>query len=180
MNLNRKIAIVTTTRAEYGLLYWLIKEVQEDRALDLQLVVGGTHLSEEFGKTIDHIEKDGFEIAATLDFLTETDQFGAISQSMGQATIAATTVFESSRPDIVVILGDRYEILSIALAAVGMRIPLAHIHGGEVTEGALDDSFRHAITKLSHIHFPVAEAYAKRIYQLGEQKDRCSSMALLA
>ena len=172
MNLNRKIAIVTTTRAEYGLLYWLIKEVQEDRALDLQLVVGGTHLSEEFGSTIDHIEKDGFEIAATLDFLTETDEFGAISQSMGQATIAATIAFESLRPDIVVILGDRYEILSIALAAVGMRIPLAHIHGGEVTEGALDDSFRHAITKLSHIHFPVAEAYAKRIYQLGEQKDR--------
>ncbi|MDG2348943.1 MAG: UDP-N-acetylglucosamine 2-epimerase [Gammaproteobacteria bacterium] len=172
MNLNRKIAIVTTTRAEYGLLYWLIKEVQEDRALDLQLVVGGTHLSEEYGKTIDHIEKDGFEIAATLDFLTETDQFGAISQSMGQATIAATTVFESLRPDIVVVLGDRYEILSIALAAAGMRIPLAHIHGGEVTEGALDDSFRHAITKLSHIHFPVAKAYAKRIYQLGEQKDR--------
>ena len=105
MNLNRKIAIVTTTRAEYGLLYWLIKAVQDDPALDLQLIVGGTHLLEEYGKTLDHIQKDGFEIAATLDFLTETDHFGAISRSMGQATLAASTAFESLRPDIVVVLG---------------------------------------------------------------------------
>jgi GDP/UDP-N,N'-diacetylbacillosamine 2-epimerase (hydrolysing) len=164
----RKICIVTGTRAEYGLLYWLIKKVHEDVELELQLIVTGMHLSPEFGLTWKEIELAGFPISRKIEMVLSSDTSVGISKSMGLAQISFGEAFEQLKPDILVLLGDRTEILSAAIAALVSGIPIAHIHGGEITEGAYDDSIRHAITKMSHLHFTSTEEYKKRVIQMGE------------
>lgn len=164
----RKICVVTGSRSEYGLLYWLMKEIKEDQDLQLQIIATGMHLSTEFGNTYKLIEEDGFIIDAKVEMLLSSDSSVAITKSLGLATIGFADALERLKPDIVVLLGDRYEILAAAQAAMLARIPIAHISGGEVTEGAIDDAIRHAISKMSHLHFVAAEPYRKRLIQLGE------------
>ncbi len=166
--MKRKICIVTGTRAEYGLLYWLMKEIQADDALELQIIATGAHLSPEFGLTYREIEKDGFRINATVEMLLSSDTPVGVAKSMGIALIGIADAFQRLSPDIVVVLGDRYEILAAAEAAMVANIPIAHIHGGEITEGAIDDSIRHAITKMAHLHFVAAPEYRNRVIQMGE------------
>jgi UDP-hydrolysing UDP-N-acetyl-D-glucosamine 2-epimerase len=168
----RRIAVITGTRAEYGLLYWIIKGINEDTSLELQLIVTGTHLSHEFGMTIKEIEKDGFSISERVEILLSSDTKEAIAISMGLGMIGFAKAYERMKPDIVLVLGDRFEISSAVTATVPFRIPVAHIHGGESTEGVMDELFRHAITKMSHIHFPSTPKYAERIIQMGEQPER--------
>lgn len=167
----RKICIVTGTRAEYGLLYWLMKEVEADPRLQLQLIVTGMHLSPEFGLTYRTIEEDGFSIDAKVEMLLSSDTPVGIAKSIGLGVIGFADALERLKPDIMVVLGDRYEILAAVQAALVARIPVAHIHGGETTEGAIDESIRHAITKMSHLHFVAAEPYRTRVIQLGEHPD---------
>ena len=164
----RKIAVVTGTRAEYGHLYWIIKGIHEDTELQLQLIVTGMHLSPEFGLTVKEIEKDWFPIAERVEILLSSDTETAIATSMGLGMIGFAKAYERLKPDILVVLGDRFEILSAVASAVPFRVPVAHIHGGEATEGVTDELFRHAITKMSHIHFPSNKVYANRIIQMGE------------
>lgn len=168
----RKICVVTGTRAEYGLLYWLMKEIQEDPDLELQLVVTGMHLSPEFGLTYRVIEEDGFVIDEKVEMLLSSDTPVGIATSMGLGTIGFAGAFDRLKPDIVVLLGDRFEILAAAQAALVARIPIAHLHGGETTEGAIDEAIRHSVTKMSHLHFVSTDAYRKRVIQLGEHPDR--------
>ena len=167
----RKIAVVSGTRAEYGLLYWIIKGVHNDPDLALQLIVTGMHLSPEFGLTIEAIEKDGFPIADKVEMLLSSDTETAIATSMGLGIIGFAKAYERLKPDILVVLGDRFEIFSAVSTAVHFRIPVAHIHGGESTEGVIDEQFRHSITKMSHIHFPSTKKYADRIAQMGENPE---------
>lgn len=167
----RKICVVTGTRAEYGLLYWLMKEIEEDKDLELQLIVTGMHLSPEFGLTYKTIEKD-FKIDKKIEMLLSSDTSIGISKSMGLAQISFAEAYEELQPDMLVVLGDRYEIFSAVSAAMIARIPIAHLHGGETTEGAFDESIRHSITKMSHIHFTGTDEYENRVIQLGEQPDR--------
>jgi UDP-hydrolysing UDP-N-acetyl-D-glucosamine 2-epimerase len=169
---NRKIAVVTGTRAEYGLLYWIIKGIHEDPGLEMQLIVTGMHLSPEFGCTVRDIEKDGFPIAEKIEMLLSSDSEVSISVSMGIGLIGFAKAYERLKPDVLLVLGDRFEILSAVSAAVPLRIPVAHIHGGESTEGVMDEQFRHAITKMSAIHFPAMERYADRIIRMGEKPER--------
>ncbi|PWW37445.1 MULTISPECIES: UDP-N-acetylglucosamine 2-epimerase [Paenibacillus] len=165
----RKVCIVTGTRAEYGLLSSLMREIKHDDELELQIIVTGMHLSPEFGLTYKEIEKDNFFIDEKIEMLLSSDTPSSIVKSMGIATIGFADAFQRLQPDILVLLGDRFEILSAAQAALVMKIPIAHISGGELTEGAIDDSIRHSITKMSHIHFTATEDYARRVIQLGEQ-----------
>ncbi len=167
----RKICIVTGTRAEYGLLYWLMKEIQADPELELQIIVTGMHLSPEFGLTYKEIEKE-FTITKKIEMLLSSDTPVGISKSMGLAQVSFGESFDELKPDIVVVLGDRYELFSAASAAMIARIPIAHLHGGETTEGAFDESIRHSITKMSHLHFTAAEEYRNRVIQLGENPER--------
>lgn len=167
----RKISVVTGTRAEYGLLYWIIKGIHDDPDLELQLIVTGMHLSPEFGLTVKEIEKDGFPIAEKVEMQLSSDTETAIAISMGLGMIGFANAYSRLGPDIIVVLGDRFEILSAVASAVPFRIPVAHISGGEITEGAMDDLFRHAITKMSHIHFPSTQVYADRIIQMGERPE---------
>jgi GDP/UDP-N,N'-diacetylbacillosamine 2-epimerase (hydrolysing) len=169
--MKRKICIVTGTRAEYGLLYWLLKEIQQDNELELQLIVTGMHLSPEFGLTYKEIEKD-FKIDKKIEMLLSSDSSIGISKSMGLAQISFSESYTELNPDILVVLGDRYEVFSAVSAAMIARIPIAHIHGGEKTEGAFDEAIRHSITKMSHMHFTAAEEYRNRVIQLGEQPNR--------
>ncbi len=168
---SRKICVVTGTRAEYGLLFWLMKEIAADPALHLQLVVTGTHLDPTFGHTASVIEADGFVIDARVPLDLIDDSPGGICAATGQALSGISKALAGLQPDIVVVLGDRYEILAAATAALLLRLPIAHIHGGEVTEGAIDDSMRHAISKMSRWHFVAAEPYRQRLIQMGEQPD---------
>jgi len=165
----RKIAVFTGTRAEYGLLYWIIKGLNESSKVELQLLVGGTHLSEKFGNTFLQIEQDGFVINNRLDFLDPSDSSNGIAKSMGSALVQAEAVFSINKPDLLVVLGDRFELMAICQAAMLTRIPIAHIHGGEITEGLIDEAVRHSITKMSHLHFTSTEVYRNRVIQLGEQ-----------
>ena len=176
----RKICVVTSTRAEYGILKPLLAEIDADSSLNLQLVVTGTHLSEKYGETYKEIEKDGFKIDAKITMNLNDDSNVALSLAMAQLQSDITKIFFELKPDIIVILGDRYEILSVATAAMMLHIPLAHIHGGELTEGAMDDSIRHAVTKLSHLHFTSTQEYAQRVIQLGEQQKRVFNVGSLA
>jgi len=162
---------VTGSRAEYGLLYWLIKEVGEDSNLGLQLIVTGMHLSPEFGLTYQQIQSDGFKICKKIEILMSSDTPVGISKSMGLAQISFAEAYEELKPDIIVVLGDRFEIFAAAAAAMVSRLPIAHISGGETTEGAFDEAIRHSVTKMSHIHFASAETYRNRIIQLGELPD---------
>lgn len=168
MNSRKKICIITGTRAEYGLLKNLMQLIKESNLSELQLIATGTHLIQEYGLTLNHILEDGFLIDKKIDILMASDTPVAISKSIALAQIGYAEAFEELKPDIIVVLGDRYEILPAASAALIAGIPLAHIHGGEVTEGAIDESIRHAVTKLSHLHFTSTEEYRKRIIQMGE------------
>jgi UDP-hydrolysing UDP-N-acetyl-D-glucosamine 2-epimerase len=168
----RKICVVTGSRAEYGLLFWLLKAIQEDAELQLQLIATGMHLSPEFGLTWRDIVADGFTIARKVEMLLSADTASGISKSMGLGLIGFADALQELQPDVLVLLGDRFEIFVAAQAAMNQRIPIAHIHGGELTEGAIDDAIRHAISKLAHLHFTATEAYRQRVIQLGEQPER--------
>ena len=170
--MTRKIAIVTGSRAEYGLLFWLIKEVQDDPDLQLQLLVTGMHLSAEFGMTYQEIEEHGFHIDEKVEMLLSSDSPVGVAKSIGLGVIGFADAFERLNPDIVVLLGDRFEIFAAAQAAMVARIPIAHLHGGEATEGLIDEPIRHAVTKMSHFHFVAAEPYRQRVIQLGESPER--------
>lgn len=167
----RKVCVVTGTRAEYGLLFWLMKEIEADTDLELQIIATGMHLSPEFGLTYKEIEKD-FKIDKKIEILLSSDTPIGISKSMGLAQISFAESYDELKPDIVVVLGDRYEIFSAASAAMVARIPIAHLHGGEATEGLIDEPIRHSITKMSHLHFTATEEYRKRVIQLGENPER--------
>jgi UDP-hydrolysing UDP-N-acetyl-D-glucosamine 2-epimerase len=174
--MKRKVCIVTATRAEYGPMRWLIEDVQNDPALELQLVVTGTHLSVEHGYTYDEILKDGFVADEMVEMsLAQTDQRSLV-KAMGQCQIGLADAFDRLQPDILVVLGDRYELLPICSSAVVMKIPIAHISGGDVTEGAIDEQVRHAITKMAWLHFPGTVDSARRIVQMGESSDRVFSV----
>ena len=169
MNMNQKICVITTSRSEYGLLYWLMKEIQADPDLELQIIVSGMHLSHEFGLTYKRIEQDGFEIAEKIEMLLSSDTSVGITKSIGLGVIGFADAFERIKPNAVIVLGDRFETLAAAQAAFIAKIPLIHIHGGELTQGAYDDGIRHSITKMSHLHFVATETYRNRVIQLGEQ-----------
>lgn len=164
----RKICVVTGTRAEYGLLYWLMKEIQADEDLQLQIIATGAHLSPEFGLTYKVIEVDGFEINEKVEMLLSSDTAIGITKSLGLATIGFADAYGRLKPDIVVLLGDRYEIFAAAQAALIIGLPIAHIAGGDTTEGAFDEAIRHSISKMAHIHFVTNELSARRVRQLGE------------
>ncbi len=165
----RKICVVTGSRAEYGILYWLIRELAADPQVRLQLVATGMHLMPEFGSTWRAIEADGFTIDRKVEMMVSSDTPTGMAKSVGLGVLGFADVFESLAPDAVVVLGDRFEMLAVAQAAFISGHAVAHISGGEVTEGAIDDSIRHAITKLSRYHFVAAERYRERVIQLGEQ-----------
>lgn len=167
----KKIAIITATRAEYGLLRPLIELVHSDQELELQLLVTGAHLSPNHGNTWQQIEADGFSITKKFEMLLASDSSVAISKAMGLAQISFAEAFEELKPDVAVILGDRYEMLAVASSALMFNLPVAHIHGGELTYGAIDDAIRHAITKMSNLHFTSTEEYRQRVIQMGEQPE---------
>ena len=168
----RKICVITGTRAEYGLLYWLMKEIDADKDLQLQIIATGMHLSPEFGNTYQQIESDGFTINKKVDIELTSDNEIGISKSMGLGMISFAKALNSLKPDLCVVLGDRFEIFSAVSTTMIAKIPVAHLHGGETTEGAFDEPIRHSITKMSHLHFVATEEYKKRVIQLGEQPDR--------
>ena len=168
----RKICVVTGSRAEYGLLYWLLREIAEDPDLHLQIVATGMHLAPQFGLTWRIIEDDGFAIDAKVDMLLAGDTPVAVAKSLGLGTMGMAEALARLAPDMVVVLGDRFEILAAAQAAMILAIPLAHLHGGEASEGVVDEAIRHSITKMAHLHFVAAEPYRRRVIQLGEQPHR--------
>lgn len=168
----RKICVITGSRAEYGLLSGLMKAIKEDESLELQVIATNMHLSPEFGLTYKEIERDGFFINKKVEMLLSSDTANATTKSVGLATIGFADAYEDLKPDMIVALGDRYEILAAVSAALFFKIPVAHLHGGEITEGAYDDCIRHAITKMSHLHFTSTEEYRQRVIQLGEDPKR--------
>tara|TARA_R100000935_G_C2829251_1_gene164082 strand:+ start:308 stop:1465 length:1158 start_codon:yes stop_codon:yes gene_type:complete len=168
----KKIAVVTGTRAEFGLLSPLIDEILKEKEMQLQLIVTAMHLSPEFGYTVDEIEKKGYKIDKKVECLLSSDTAVGITKSVGLAMIGFSDALNELSPDLVIILGDRTEMLAAATAAMVANIPIAHLHGGETTEGAYDESIRHAITKMSYLHFASTETYRQRIIQLGEHPDR--------
>jgi len=170
--MEKKICVITGTRAEYGLLYWVLKEIQNDPSLTLQIIVTGTHLSPAFDNTYQIIEKDGFRINKKIEILLSSDTPIGISKSIALGVIGFAEALDDLKPDILVILGDRFEMLAAAQAALIANVPIAHIHGGETTEGAIDEAIRHSITKMSYLHFVAAEPYHKRVIQLGEAPNR--------
>lgn len=170
--MSRKICVITGTRAEYGLLRRVMQGIKDEPALTLQLIATGMHLSPEFGLTYQEIEQDGFRIDRKVDMLMSSDTPVGIAKSMGLGSIGFADALAELRPDLLVVLGDRFEIFAAVSAALVARIPVAHLHGGEVTEGAYDDAFRHSITKMAHLHFVAAEEYRRRVIQLGESPER--------
>ena len=168
----KRIGIMTGTRAEYGLLKSLMQEINKDNDLELYLIVSGMHLSPEFGMTYQEIEEDGFEINAKVEMLLSSDSPAGISKSIGLGVIGFADEFQRADLDMLILLGDRYEALSAAISAMVMRIPIAHLHGGELTEGAIDEGIRHSITKMSYLHFTSTEQYRNRVIQLGENPER--------
>jgi UDP-N-acetylglucosamine 2-epimerase (non-hydrolysing)/GDP/UDP-N,N'-diacetylbacillosamine 2-epimerase (hydrolysing) len=169
--MTRKIAVVTGTRAEYGIYFPVLKAIQRSSKLDLSLIVTGMHLSENFGHTVDEIKKDGFVIDAKIPLGLLEDSGASMARDVGLCILGLTDAFEKIKPDILLVLGDRGEMLATAIAGIYMNIPVAHLHGGEVS-GTVDESVRHAITKLSHIHFPATKESAERIRKLGEDEFR--------
>ncbi|MDB9806272.1 UDP-N-acetylglucosamine 2-epimerase [Amylibacter sp.] len=170
--MSRKICIITGTRAEYGLLRWVIQSVSDEPDLVLQIVATGMHLSPEFGLTYTEIEADGYHIDRKVEMLLSSDTPIGVSKSIGLGMIGFADVLSDLKPDIVVVLGDRFEIYAAAIAALVAHIPIAHLHGGESTEGVIDEAFRHSITKMSSLHFVAAEEYQQRVIQLGENPER--------
>jgi GDP/UDP-N,N'-diacetylbacillosamine 2-epimerase (hydrolysing) len=170
--MSRKICVVTGTRAEFGLMRWLMQAIGADPALHLQIIATGMHLSPEFGLTYREIEQCGFRIDRKVEMLTSSDTPVGVSKSMGLGLIGFADAFSDLQPDLIVVLGDRFEIFAAAAAALVARIPVAHLHGGETTEGAFDEALRHSITKMAQLHFVAAEPYRQRVIQLGEHPDR--------
>lgn len=166
-----KICVITGTRAEYGLLFWLMKELEKDDSFELQIIATGMHLSPEFGLTYKEIEKD-FVINKKIEMLLSSDTAVGVSKSIGLAQISFAEVYEELKPNLVLVLGDRYEIFAATSAAMIARIPIAHLHGGEKSEGVIDESIRHSLTKMSHLHFAATQEYKNRIIQLGENPSR--------
>ncbi len=164
----KKICVITGTRADYGLLYWTLRRIQESPEFELQIIATGAHLSPEFGSTYKIIESDGFKISEKIDMHLSSDTSLGITKSMGLGLIGFAEAFQKLKPDLVLILGDRYESMIAAQAAMIAQIPIAHCHGGELTEGAIDEAIRHSITKMSHLHFTSTETYRKRVISLGE------------
>ena len=177
--IRKKICIITGTRAEYGLLKPLIQKIKNDEDFLLQLVVTGMHLSTEFGLTFNEIQKDGFQIDEKIEILLSSDSAVAVSKAMGLAQISFSEMFNRTLPGMVIILGDRFEMLAIAIAARIANIPIIHLHGGELTLGAYDDAFRHSITKLSTLHFTSTEKYKNRVIQMGEPPQQVFNVGAL-
>ena len=177
--MSRKICVVTGSRAEFGLMRWLMQGLSDASALELQTVVTGTHLSAAHGMTINEIIDSGFHIDGRVHLDLQDDGRAAIAAATGQATTKLAAEFLRLSPNIIVVLGDRFEVLAAASAALICGIPVAHLHGGEVTEGAFDESIRHAVTKMSHLHFVAADAYARRVVQLGENPDHVFTVGAL-
>jgi UDP-hydrolysing UDP-N-acetyl-D-glucosamine 2-epimerase len=167
-----KVCVVTGSRAEYGLLYWVIQDLRAEKSIEVSLVVTGMHLAPQFGLTVREIEKDGFEIARRVDMLLASDTREGIAKSVGIGLMGLADAYAELKPDLVLVLGDRVEILSAVSAALIQRIPVAHIAGGDTSEGAIDECIRHAITKMSHIHFVTNEQSAARVRQMGEDPAR--------
>ena len=177
--IKKKVCVVTGTRAEYGLLRPVIKKLDENSRLKLQLIATGMHLSPEFGLTYKNIESDGFEIDEKIEVLLSSDTSVGVSKSMGLTLISFSESYQRLNPDLIIILGDRFETFSAMAAASVANIPIAHLHGGELTEGAFDDSFRHSMTKMSYLHFTSTEKYRKRVIQLGEDPKRVFNVGAL-
>ena len=179
MQTHKKVAVFTGTRAEYGLLFWLLKDIQSDPDLTLQLLVSGMHLSPEFGDTYKQIEKDGFQIDEKIEILLSSDSPVGTAKSMGLGVLGFADALSRLAPDVLVILGDRFEALAAAQTAMILRIPIIHLHGGEITEGAYDDAIRHAITKLSYLHGTSTDEYRNRVIQLGESPERVKNVGAI-
>jgi UDP-hydrolysing UDP-N-acetyl-D-glucosamine 2-epimerase len=177
--MTKNVAVFTGTRAEYGLLYWLLKDIQADPEFALQLLVSGMHLSPEFGHTFTQIEKDGFVIDEKIEILLSSDSAVGVAKSMGLGVLGFADALSRLQPDVLIILGDRFEALAAAQTAMILRIPVVHLHGGELTEGAYDDAIRHAITKLSYLHCTSTEEYRQRVIQLGEAPERVRNVGAI-
>jgi len=168
----KTICVVTGTRAEYGLLRWVMEGIRQSPCLELQVIATGMHLSPEFGLTVRAIEDDGFRVDRRVEMLLSSDTAVGVTKSMGLGMIGFADALAELKPDLVLVLGDRYEIFAAAAAAMIARVPIAHLHGGETTEGAFDEAIRHSITKMAHLHFVAAEEYRRRVIQLGEAPER--------
>ena len=167
----KKICVVTGTRAEYGLLRWVMEGIRQSPELELQLIATGMHLSPEFGMTVEAIEEDNFKIDRKVEMLLSSDTAVGVTKTMGLGMIGFADALAELKPDLMLVLGDRYEIFAAAASAMIARVPIAHLHGGEATEGIIDEPIRHSISKMSHLHFVAAEEYRLRVIQLGEQPD---------
>ena len=165
----RTVAVVSAARSDFGIYLPLIRKIENDASLTLRLIVTGMHLSPAFGLTFNMIEAAGFKIDERVEMLVSSDSPEAISKSIGLGIIGFAQIYSRSCPDILVVLGDRFEMYAAALAALPFKIPLAHIHGGELTAGAIDDALRHSLSKISHLHFVATQEYAQRVMQLGEE-----------
>lgn len=177
--MKKTITILTTTRADYGILRPLIFRLIQDKTFKIRVVATGTHVSPDFGNTYQEIEKDGITIDKKIEILLSADSTTAIAKNMGLAMISFADYFEERCPDALIVLGDRYEVLAICCAAANFAIPIIHLHGGESTEGILDEAYRHCITKLSYLHFASTEVYRKRIIQLGENPEKVFTVGAL-
>jgi UDP-hydrolysing UDP-N-acetyl-D-glucosamine 2-epimerase len=164
-----RVGVVTVARSDYGIYRPVLQELTRHEDIEPLLFVGGAHLLERFGRTVQEIERDGYPIAARVDVLVSDDSPYAVAESIGRGVTAFAAAFSTTRPDMIILLGDRYEMLAAGIAALPLAIPIAHIHGGESTAGAIDDAIRHTLTKLSHLHFASTPAYARRIVQMGEE-----------
>jgi len=178
--MRKKIGVLTATRAEFGLLKPLILRLMKEDIFETQVLVTGAHLCPEFGYTYKEIEEAGIPIAARIECVTNGDESEAISRNMAMALEGFGTFFAQNKLDLLIVLGDRYETMAVCIAAMNAEIPIAHIHGGELTEGAVDEAIRHSITKMSHLHFTSTEVYRKRVIQLGEEPDRVFNVGALA
>ena len=168
----RNVLAVTVSRTDYGILLPVLTLLQSEPSINLQLIVTGSHLSPHFGNTVDEIDDTTFQIAERIDMLLSSDTPSGIGKSIGLGVIGFSQAFDRLQPDILLLIGDRFETHAAAMAALPFNLPVAHIHGGERTEGAIDDSIRHAITKLSHLHFVATPEYKNRVIQLGEEVSR--------
>src|SRR5262249_6782367 len=179
-SMKRTIAVVTSSRADYSHLFWLLKELSSHPDVDLRIIAFGPHLSHEFGNTIGEVERDGFTIAERLECLISSDSDVGMAKTIGLASISLADSLGRMRPDILVITADRYEMLAPASVALALRIPIAHIEGGEITQGAIDDAVRNALTKMSHLHFTATEAARQRVESMGEEKWRVHRVGALS
>jgi UDP-N-acetylglucosamine 2-epimerase (non-hydrolysing)/GDP/UDP-N,N'-diacetylbacillosamine 2-epimerase (hydrolysing) len=170
--MKRTIAVITTSRADYSHLYWPLRDLSENPEIDLKIIALGSHLSPEFGNTIEKIEKDGFPIASRVECLLSSDSDVGMAKTIGIATLSLSDLFGQMRPQLLLLIADRYELLAPASVALALRIPIAHIEGGEVSEGAIDDAVRNALTKMSHIHFTATHAARERVIAMGEEEWR--------